>query len=196
MPRKQVATELPRPMTQLAVVMKGKPQPSEVEQILEIVRLALENTRSPIAVVNRKFGQLRRRDPDHFKAMLDWLNNPLTEAQLLQMGQSGNRAAWVDAVKSILADGVACSAFGDRPGPKPKWSFPPNAKLAISALCHINDKGMKPEKAIRQVVDRESLADDRGLRREYSKLKSAEVTGDALPRNLGRKSQNGTSPPV
>jgi hypothetical protein len=68
MPRQRVSKQLPRAMTQLAVIMESKSLPIEVDRIFEVVREGLKNKDnrvSPITIVNRKLGQLKRRHPDN-----------------------------------------------------------------------------------------------------------------------------------
>ena len=125
MPRQRETKQLPRPMTQLAVVMEGKPLPRDADKVFKIVRDALKDDEkhNPLTTVNRQLGQLKRRDPAGLKVMDNWLCDPINDQQLTRLGQSGNRIILADAIKNLLAGDTATSAFGGKPGPQPSWKF-------------------------------------------------------------------------
>jgi hypothetical protein len=183
MPRKRTAKHLPRAMTQLAIVMEDKPLPEGMDKVFEIVRLALkdkDDRHNPITTVNRKLGQLKRRDPDSLLSMCDWLCDPKNGQLLTGLGQSGNRIVWAIAIVRMLADISAVSAFGSEPGPKPSWGFSKDHRRGLQVLCKIKIDKTNPEKAIEQVLNKEGMTDDRDLRRSYSDIKNMGISDQTL----------------
>jgi hypothetical protein len=181
MPRQRETKQLPRPMTQLAVVMEGKPLPRDADKVFKIVRDAMKDEKhNPLTTVNRQLGQLKRRDPASLKAMGNWLCDPINGQQLARLGQSSNRTAWAVAIEKILDGNTATSAFGSKPGPKPSWRFSKYHRLGIQVLYKIRIDKLKPEKAIAQVLDKEGLVDDRDLRRSYSIIKIMDISDQKL----------------
>lgn len=179
MTKARVGNELPRPVTALAVVFWGKPVPEKVDAVFDIIWLALQRCPKSgrIKLFNRKMGQLKRRNPDIFDALHDWLVADKTREMLSKVGHAYLQQCWLDAIGRIRKGTKASVAFNRRGRPH-AWQFSEHDHKVFKTERLLRS-GMRLDAAIEHVFGL-SLCDDREVRRKRHHLRVRSIPSEFL----------------
>lgn len=134
MTKARVGNELPRALTALAVIYRGKPVPIYVDAVLQPIMYALMKCGASgrFEYINRKMGQMKRRNSDDLKKLSAWLQLPSTRCALRRAGHPDLGSTWIDALNKFQNGTKFSTAFSSR-GRSLSWKISDVRSRAIYA---------------------------------------------------------------